>query len=243
MKYREFTPHPSLADHIDAYWTLTNYTGAAQQRILPDGCVDIILNLGEDCYTDSGNVRIENGKTVLVGPMTRFNLTDIPSGVALTGIRFRPGGFLKFFRFSSLSSIRDNTIGLEPACSPDLHHLVKKGWPYLDAFFTSRYEQNNSSLDPVISDIRSLNGQVKIPQLAARHFISVKQLERKFSEQLGVTPKQFINIVRNRAALQAIRSKGHDTTMLDIAIGFGYYDHAHLSNEIKKFSGVPPLLH
>ncbi|MBO9635810.1 MAG: AraC family transcriptional regulator [Chitinophagaceae bacterium] len=232
-----------MADHIDAYWTLSHDAKAEQQRILPDGCVDIILNLGEDCYTDSGNVKIENGKTVLVGPMTRFNLTDIPSGAALTGIRFRPGGFLNFFRFHPLSTIRDNTITLEPACSPDLNDLVNKGLPYLDAYFSSRQEQNRSVLGPIIDDIRALNGQVKIPQLAARHFISVKQLERKFSEQLGVTPKQFANIIRNRAALQAIRNKGEGTTMLDIAIGFGYYDQAHLSNEIKKFSGAAPVLH
>lgn len=244
MKYREYLPYPSLRDHIDAYWTLAHEEGEQlQQRILPDGCVDIILNPGEDCYTDSGNVKIENGKTVLVGSMTRFNLTSIPQGAFLTGIRFRPGGFLKFFRYGPLSAVTDRTVPLEPALGPDLNLLIKKGNDYLNSFFLSRYDAGNELLEPVLRDIVSVNGQVKVSQLAARHYITVKQMERKFAAQLGLTPKQFINIIRNRAALQAIRKKDAAATLLDIALDFGYYDQAHLSNEIRKFTGIPPVMH
>ena len=47
MAYTEYHPHPALAPYIDAYWKVTgDNMPLATQTILPDGCVDIIMNLG-----------------------------------------------------------------------------------------------------------------------------------------------------------------------------------------------------
>jgi hypothetical protein len=53
MSYNQFLPGPALAPYIDAYWTVTDKKKApAAEKIMPDGCVNIILNLGEDIHTD-----------------------------------------------------------------------------------------------------------------------------------------------------------------------------------------------
>lgn len=52
MTYRQLLPSPGLAPYIDAYWTVTGKnTKAKDEKIMPDGCIDIILNLGEDFLT------------------------------------------------------------------------------------------------------------------------------------------------------------------------------------------------
>lgn len=49
MHYTEFSPHKDLRPYIDCYWQVAGDNIIEQQeRILPDGRVDIIINLGDD---------------------------------------------------------------------------------------------------------------------------------------------------------------------------------------------------
>lgn len=68
----------------------------------------------------------------------------------------------------------------------------------------------------------------------------VRQLERVFIQHIGITPKSFINFVRYQFAVQNIRENYSAQSLVNLSIDCGYYDHAHLSNEIKKYSGVSP---
>jgi len=68
----------------------------------------------------------------------------------------------------------------------------------------------------------------------------VRQLERIFIRHMGIGPKAFINFVRYQFALQNIRQNYPDQSLVDLSFDCGYYDHAHLANEIKKYSGISP---
>jgi hypothetical protein len=49
MRYREFSPIPQLAKFVECFWTLENdgpSLATEPERILPDGCVELILNFG-----------------------------------------------------------------------------------------------------------------------------------------------------------------------------------------------------
>ncbi|MCF2443669.1 hypothetical protein L0657_06855 [Dyadobacter sp. CY345] len=49
MSYIQFQPHPKLTPFIDGCWKVTGVGPELKtQKILPDGCVDIILNIGDD---------------------------------------------------------------------------------------------------------------------------------------------------------------------------------------------------
>src|SRR5579859_2117062 len=110
MSYQSITPDISLSPFIDAYWTVrTGDTAAAPaQRILPDGCVDIIFNLGSPVTVDeSGTVPestvpeptvLESGKAYLIGTMTRPSLPVMGAGGYLAGIRFKPAAFSSFYK-------------------------------------------------------------------------------------------------------------------------------------------------
>ena len=76
--------------------------------------------------------------------------------------------------------------------------------------------------------------------LTRRHFVTARQLERSFKYYTGVSPKEFINQERFRYALQAIRHKQPGQDLADVALACGYYDQAHLSNEIRRYTGEMP---
>jgi hypothetical protein len=43
--YREYAPSPSLADHLLCFWSqsIIGDRGEYAQRVLPDGCIDIVF--------------------------------------------------------------------------------------------------------------------------------------------------------------------------------------------------------
>src|SRR6185295_14734840 len=103
MLYREIQPSPALAPFVECFWTLENdgsMTAAAQpERLLPDGCVELILNFGARFREHKADGEEEpQPQHLLVGQMTRPILIAPTGSVRLIGIRFHPGGTFPFFR-------------------------------------------------------------------------------------------------------------------------------------------------
>jgi transcriptional regulator GlxA family with amidase domain len=67
-------------------------------------------------------------------------------------------------------------------------------------------------------------------------------LERNFKKLIGLSPKEYSNIIRFQNALSLIKNSSQRRSLLDIAFECGYYDHSHLSNEIKQKTGLSPSL-
>ncbi|WP_398358623.1 helix-turn-helix domain-containing protein [Sphingobacterium wenxiniae] len=65
-------------------------------------------------------------------------------------------------------------------------------------------------------------------------------MERNFKRFIGLSPKEYSNIIRFRNALNLIKKSNQNRSLLDIAFECGYYDHSHLANEIKRITGLPP---
>lgn len=98
----------------------------------------------------------------------------------------------------------------------------------------------NNPLQSVIQDIHSTNGQISIDELSKRNFKTVRQLERNFKKLVGLSPKEYSNIIRFQNALNIIKNSDENRSFLDIAFECGYYDHSHLTNEIKRYTGLSP---
>ncbi len=239
MAYIQFQPHPQLAPYIDAYWLVTNDEQSAYtNRILPDGCVDIILNVSAESVNDS-DFLIESGTAYLVGTMTRFKEVSLPVKAMLIGIRFKSAGFSSFYHYSSLHELTDLTVEFDKKLVPDLKttiNFVRQ----LDDFFLSKLLKSKHSLFLILADIQNSQGQINIDALTKRHFIAVRQLERNFKYHVGISPKEYINLVRYQCTLAKIQNNFFKKSLLDIAFESGYYDHSHLTNAIKKYTGWTP---
>jgi len=241
MIYNQFNPHPELRDYIDAYWRVSgNDKELVTEKILPDGCVDIIFNLGDNCVTDNDRYIMQNEKVYLVGPMANFKENRMNSETNLLGIRFRPGAFSAFYNFSSLHEITDQTIEFDKNLSPDLQKTIQYSFSYLNHFFLNQLTKPAHLLLAIVADIQNHKGQINVRTLAQRHFITTRQLERNFRQHIGISPKEFINLIRYQFTLPVIQNKSADRSLSDIAFEYGYYDHAHLTNEIKRYTGLTP---
>jgi AraC-like DNA-binding protein len=242
MKYSEAPPHPSLSKYVDAYWTATGRSKTSTvEKILPDGCVDIIFNIGNDCYTDNGAFLMKNDKAYLVGTMTRFKETEMDSSTRLFGVRFRPGAFLAFFKFAPMCEVANRTVELDARFCFNTTKLIKSPFEFLDKLLLKNLKSVNQQLLEQIQTIQKSKGQLKIEELASIHYTTARQLERSFKHHLGVTPKEFVNLVRYQNVKAAIEQRKPGESLLSIAFDFGYYDHAHLTNHFRQYNGCAPL--
>src|ERR1700741_5497250 len=93
MEYCERRPKPPLSSFVECFWTLESEVSSTQpERILPDGCVELILNFGAQfSQHDQDHLKLQP-RSFLVGQMTGPILISPPGPVQLLGIRFHPGG-------------------------------------------------------------------------------------------------------------------------------------------------------
>jgi hypothetical protein len=91
--YEELAPPAVLSRWIAAFWQLSDTQGddaPRTQRVLPDGCVDILFDFGRWRASDR-NVGIAAPAGRLIGTMTRALVVPMSGRADLFGIRFRPG--------------------------------------------------------------------------------------------------------------------------------------------------------
>ena len=115
MRYSENQTKPPLSNFVECFWTLEDDQGVTApqpERILPDGCVEMVLNFGAPFSERTENgLQVRQPTNFLVGQMTR-PMFIVPTGpVQILGIRFHPGGAHPFFRIP-MQELTDRVVEL-----------------------------------------------------------------------------------------------------------------------------------
>jgi AraC-like DNA-binding protein len=93
--------------------------------------------------------------------------------------------------------------------------------------------------DFALRELVRSDGNLPIEQVASLACLSIRQLERKFNERIGIPPKVFARIARFSKAYR-LRESRFDFTWSAIAQQAGYFDQMHLIRDFKEFAGVNP---
>ena len=249
MEYCERRPKPPLSSFVECFWTLESETPSTQpERILPDGCVELILNFGARfSQHDDDKPRLQP-RSFLVGQMTGPILISPTGAVQLLGIRFHPGGTLPFLRvplheitdslveLGSLSSKLERELLSATSQSPLLTEKVSA----VEACLTNQLlnTTENSWLMLLAARIVETGGLVSVDRLASDAGISSRQLERRFLREVGLGPKLLGRIIRFQQVFRAVEQC--NSAWAEIAIECGYYDQAHLIRDFNQFARQTP---
>ncbi|MBC9915169.1 helix-turn-helix domain-containing protein [Chitinophaga varians] len=241
MKHHEATPCTELAGYIHAFWELKGDDGDGQwERIFPDGRPGIIMNLGASCRTDSGLVTMEHGKTYVVGAMTTFKDSFIDKNTHLLGVCLKPAVFSSFYHYAPQNELTNHTVEFDLSHSFDMGKISKDPYAYLNRYFLDRKGGINQLLQSVLDDIHVYKGKVSVYDIAKRNFTTVRQVERMFKTHIGVTPKEYVKIIRFQSVLAVMNETTKPKSLSDIAFEGGFYDQSHLTNEMKRYTGLTP---
>ena len=84
-------------------------------------------------------------------------------------------------------------------------------------------------------------GAIRIDELADYSALSVRQFERRFTADIGMSPKLFARISRFQMALDAKRLEP-DHSWLTVAHELGYHDQMHMIRDFHDLGGDAPGL-
>jgi len=87
--------------------------------------------------------------------------------------------------------------------------------------------------------ILTANGQLSVEELSKQTRINRRQLERKFSSAIGLSPKQLSKTIRLQATLKMLLGKKF-TSLTSLAYENEYYDQAHFIKDFKELTGFTP---
>ena len=257
MLYRESKPGLQLSAHIECIWMLegrdsahVQQEAASPERLLPDGCVEMILNFGAPFREHRVGMRSElQPLRFVVGQMTRPVLVSPTGSVSLLGVRFLPGGTLGILDIppfeltnaivplSAISGSLDREICERVQETISLAEKVRIIENLLVRHMLAR-DERGASLRSAISSILLCGGQISVDRLANNTGISGRQLERRFVSEVGVGPKLLCRVLRFQQVFQAVERS--DRNWAKIAADCGYYDQAHLIRDFQQFAGQTP---
>ena len=253
MRYCEISPRPPLNDFVECFWTLRDdgpSSSGAPERILPDGCVELILNFGERFSQHHDNRRELQPRHFLVGQMSGPILISPNGAVQLLGIRFHPGGTSPFLR-APMNELTDQIAELGSLSSELERELLtvsedllsmRERTSAIESVLMARLLRDSfhSSAIRLAARIVESAGRVSVDHLAAAAGISSRQLERRFLREIGIGPKLLGRILRFQQVFRAVDRI--DSAWASIAVECGYYDQAHLIRDFTQFAGQTPAV-
>ena len=251
MRYSETKPRSPLCRFVECFWTLeSDAPPSDSERILPDGCIELILNFGAEFSQHCEEQRKLQPRNFLVGQMTGPILISPTGVVRLIGIRFHPGGTVPFLRLplheitdqvvelGSLSSRLERDLLRVSSASSSLTEKVTAVEEFLTGELVSR--NHDSRLMLLAARIVDSGGSVSVDQLANDAGISSRQLERRFLREVGLGPKLLGRIIRFQQVFRAVEQC--DAAWATVAIECGYYDQAHLIRDFHQFARQTPAV-
>jgi AraC-like DNA-binding protein len=79
----------------------------------------------------------------------------------------------------------------------------------------------------------------KIQEIDSLTGISLRQVQRKFNELIGVSPKKLSILYRFDTARRAI-VQNPNIDLLDLAFQLDYFDYSHFTKDFQQFFGLTP---
>ena len=81
--------------------------------------------------------------------------------------------------------------------------------------------------------------KLRLTSFLKKNKISRRQLTRKFSSTIGLSPKQLSKTIRLQASLKTLLTQ-KVTKFTDLAYENEYFDQAHFIKDFKAFTGLTP---
>lgn len=253
MKPSIFEPNSELAEFIKCYWTLesTKENTPVKNTIVPDGTMKLIFH-----YGDTYKHHLNNGESIilpkcfLIGQLTKPYVVE-PLGI--TGsfvVRFHPNGFLPFSTVP-IKEMENTAVPIDKLFGKDGEQIGKnilnanstsERIVLIETFLLKRLI-NKQTIDNVVKStietILTANGQFSVNEHSQQNNINRRQLTRKFSATIGLSPKQLSKTIRIQATLKKLLTS-KVTSFTDLAYENEYFDQAHFIKDFKEFTGLTP---
>ncbi|MDP9866218.1 MULTISPECIES: helix-turn-helix domain-containing protein [Streptosporangium] len=231
--YGRHACHPSLAPFVEHHWIIRwDLTEPYEQRVVSHPSVNLVFQ--------------ERGSRV-AGVITGDYLETLAGTGVVAATRFRPGGFRPFLG-APVSTLTDRFPPVSEVFGPAAEATAPAvlaasdagAVALLDAFLLARLPPRDPVAERVgamVAGIVDSPGITRVDDLAARHGLTVRTLQRLFSDYVGVSPKW---VIRRYRIHEAAERASAATDWSRLAAELGYSDQAHLTRDFTSVVGMSP---
>jgi AraC-like DNA-binding protein len=253
MHYREMAPSRALAPWVRCFWALEDHLAAgehATERIVPDGCMEIVFSLGDPLHGLHDGISVKRPDMVVVGEIRRHVLVVAHGSLRLVGVRFHPGGLAPFVNVPA-TEVVGLFVELDALWGADARTLAEQlhgaasfesAVAMLEARLLARCNPSHADhpIHAAVAAIHRSGGRITARELAQISCLGERQFQRRFARLVGATPKVLSRVVRFQSIFAAIAGDSARPSWARIALDNGYADQAHFINDFREFSGLPP---
>lgn len=223
-------------------------------KAIPNAYVELYFHFTHIDIFSPGRYSLYNPKIQVSGlhqyeqPIySRMHGTGRNGGFAIV---FQPQGFFNLFNIKS-SDLFKFTVDGEIVFGREIYSL----WEELQAFndikdmiqlaetyllvYAKKAPSRLNCINNIISYMDNSHGFTRVSQICKLFNITQRSLNRNFRDEIGISPKELLNIIRINYAIELI-SKNPDINLTWISYLSGYYDQSHFIKEIRKVTGLPP---
>ncbi|MFJ8262011.1 helix-turn-helix domain-containing protein [Rummeliibacillus sp. NPDC094406] len=206
---------------------------------IPDACTDLIF---------CSNGKIESNLVVASPPYRIFRTFE--SNVIYTGIRLLPQQRIFSFQIPLKHLFQNFTLPLFDVIDfPfDLYEQListpslKEKAELFSSYFQKCNDQHVSKLDIVQACMQKITcnqGAIKLKELEQYTGFSERYLRNLFSEYVGLSPKQFLQLYRFQITVQKMAT--HNLLDINQFLMKGlFYDESHFYKEFKRYAKMTP---
>jgi len=243
---------PLLSPYVKDIWTLESNSLAGLEHsfwFYADGCPGLMYQ-----QTEEGMYLGTRGKlssVFLYGQTVKPIEITTRGSYRLIVVYLYPHVLKALFGFNA-TELTDSCLGLEllpGAASKDLNDRLQHAGSLpaqvglLTDYLLGLAQQSKTGVDPMlqvaIDKLLHSKGTAPLKKLQDELRITERTFERRFSEQVGVSPRLFSRICRFQASMHQLQKKNY-TKLSDIAFDLGYTDQAHFVKTFKEFTGSSP---
>jgi len=249
-------PHPLLSPFISHYVfrRLLIPAGACLEKAMPLRLVNSIDFFIGDAYE---TIDCRSGEVI---PFFRCTIRGFRTGkkylIRLRGqfisftIKFHHTGMYQLLRMP-MDKFRDRAvsgddieilpfehIAKQLLYAEDVHTCIAIAEPYLLSL-VAKHLPVSGETQRAVELLKQQKGATSIMQLAISSHLSLRQLERKFVKEIGVSPKTYARMLRFQQLLQSRTITPHQKWAV-LANDNHYFDQMHLVKEFKQFLGTTP---
>ncbi len=242
-------PGAAIARWVENHWSLRWDLPAATSfpsQVVAHPTVSLTAELGSHPRPAAAGL----GVLVVTGVVTRRFDVDVRGWGRVRGVRFRPGG-LSALTGQNAAAWTDRSVAatdvLPRSMCADLadRELIEDpdAWRALAeqqlAELAPPPDHRYDELVTIVTDMLGDRSLVSVAEVADRHGVSVRTLQRLFTRYVGVGPKWVLARYRMHDAISDIDA-GYDGTLTDLAHRYGWYDQAHFTRDFTTAVGVGP---
>lgn len=268
MLFRNYPPSDALKPYVEQYVCM-RADGSTDIMTPPEDdqhfrnghhVQDVFPSWGLLCFLINASARfdskIADRDCVLIGPQTSSIEVETLSGwFELVMVQFKPGG-IRAFIDADLMKTHETVYTASEMQDADLQAIselvqqlgateaaCREVDRFLCAHLGPKDPQRLQSILRTVDAAAESRCQISVSEMSGIACLSERQFSRSFREYVGLTPKEFLRMLRWHSSIRQLQMLARTKQPIDlqeIALRMGYYDLSHMAMEFRQIGCSTP---